>query len=79
MLNAEKHKFMLFSNSKELLATSPKNKPIQRAETEVVLSYKCLSIITDQNLSFKAHIERIVSKLKLKNVNFGHKSCFFSK
>lgn len=74
VLNAEKSKLMLLLNSKELLSTFPKNKPIQGAETAMVTSYKYLSIIIDQNLSFKAQFERIGSKLKFKNLNFGHKS-----
>uniref|UniRef100_A0A669C6E9 ribonuclease H n=1 Tax=Oreochromis niloticus TaxID=8128 RepID=A0A669C6E9_ORENI len=77
VLNPEKSKFMLFSNGKELLATSPKIKTIQGTEIEMVTSYKYLGIIIDQNLSFKTHIQKLVSKLKLKlGYFFRNQSCF---
>ena len=43
----------------------------------MVTSYKYLGIIIDQNLSFKTHIQRLVSKLKLKlGYFFRNQSCF---
>lgn len=80
VLNANKTKFMLFTNGR----ASPANLAIiwisKEAEVELVQSYKFLDILIDHCLSFKAHIENLASKVKVKlGFFFRNKSCFFFK
>lgn len=64
---------MLFSNGEQL----PSNLPGLVAVNEMPTSYKYLSIPIDDNLSFKMHIVKLVSKLKLKLFFFfRNRSCF---
>ncbi len=43
----------------------------------MVTTYKYLGIVIDENLPFKSHIEKLVSKLKMKlGFFFRNKSCF---
>lgn len=58
VLNADK--------SKELTSNLFKISTAQGVESEMVKTYKYLGVVIDQNLSFKPHIENLVSKLKLK-------------
>ncbi len=68
---------MLFSNGKQLPSNIPRLLTVQGAEIELVASYKYLGIFTDQNLTFKPHIENLVYKLKLKlGFFFRNKYCF---
>ena len=66
VLNAEKTKNMLFSNGKQLPSHLPRLSTVYGVEIEMVTSYKYLGILIDENLSFKLHINKLVSKLKLK-------------
>lgn len=56
----------MFSNGNKQLSILPKISTTQGAEIEIVTSYKYPGIIIDQNLSFKTHIEDLVSKLRIK-------------
>ena len=68
---------MVFSGGKALPADPPKTITAQGAEIETVTSYKYLGITIDNNLSFKGHIEKLVSKCKLKlGFFFRNKSSF---
>ena len=68
---------MLFSNGKQLPSHLPRLLTVQGIEIELVKSYKYLGILIDDNLSFKCHIDKLVSKLKLKlGFFFRNKSCF---
>lgn len=63
VLNANKTKFMLFSNSK---SKSPNLPPIvtrQGSEIEQVNQYKYLGILIDDSLSFKPHIQNLAKKM----------------
>ena len=76
VLNADKSKTTLFSNGKRLPSYLP-SLTVYGVETEMVTSYKYLGILIDENLSFKLHIDKLVSKLKLKlGCFFRNKSCF---
>ena len=66
VLNANKSKTMLFSNGKQLPSNIPRLSSVQGAEIELVASYKYLGILIDDHLTFKPHIDDLVSKLKLK-------------
>ena len=77
VLNTDKTKLMLFSNGKALPKVLPKLLTSHGTEIERVNSYKYLGFIIDENLSFKLHIEKLVSKLKIKLGSFfRNKSCF---
>ena len=68
---------VLFSNGKRLPADLPKIFTAERTEIKKTASYKYLGIIVEENLTFKLHIDRLVSKLKLKLCFFfRNKSCF---
>ncbi len=75
VLNADKTKLMLFTNSK-----SSANVPVYTAngkEIEVVKSYKYLGIVLDDSLHFKPHVQYLVRKLRLKlGFYFHNKLCF---
>ena len=76
VLNAEKAKLMLFSNSKKQVL----NQQIltsQGIEIEVVSTYKYLGYMIDDHNTFKTHIQNLGKKLKLKvGFYFRNKSCF---
>ena len=77
VLNADKSKTMFFLNGKQLPSHLPRLLTVQGIEIELVRSYKYLGILIDDNLSFKSHIDKLVSKLKLKlGFFFRNKSCF---
>ena len=77
VLNAHKSKTMLFSNGKQLPSHLPRLSTVYGVEIEMVTSYKYLGVLTDENLSFKLHIDKRVSKLKFKlRFFFRNKSCF---
>ena len=78
VLNAEKSKVMLFSNAKSP-ATPPELVTSQGGVIELVQTYKYLGFILDSQLSFKAHIASMVSKLRIKlGFYYRNKSCFSS-
>lgn len=80
VLNASKSKLMVFSGGKTLSANLQKITTAQGAEIESVTSYKYLGITIDNNLSFKEHIDSLVSKCKVKlGFFFRNKSCFSAK
>ena len=66
VLNAEKSKAMLFSNDKQLPPLLPSLSTVQGVEIETVRCYKYFGILINENQSFKPHIDKLVSKLKLK-------------
>ena len=66
VINADKLKAMLFSNAKQLPPLLLSLSTVQGVEIETVRCYKYLSILIDENISFKRHINKYVSKLKLK-------------
>lgn len=66
VVNAKKSKVMVFSNGKWLPSQLPKIKTAEGNELQMVSSYTYSDIITDENLSFKQHIEDLVHKLKQK-------------
>ena len=76
VLNADKSKTMLFSNGKQLPSHLPRLSTAHGVEMEMVTSYKYFGILLDENLSFKLHIDKLVSKLMLKSSFFRNKSCF---
>ena len=75
VLNVEKTKVMVFSNTK----SKPQNLPIfssQGLKIECVSSYRYLGILIDESLSFANHIQQLVKRLKLKlSFYFRIKSC----
>ena len=76
VLNADKTKVMLFSNSKSKLSSLPSVITAQGSQIELVSSYKYLGVVIDDSLSFSAHIQQLVKKLKLKlGFFFRIKSC----
>ncbi len=77
VLIADKSKVMLFSNGKQLPTYLHKLSSAQEVDIERVTSYKYQGILIEENLSFKSHIEKLDSKLKLKLGSFfRNKSCF---
>lgn len=77
VLNADKTKYVLFTNGKRLPSDLPKLFTAQGVEIERVTSYKYLGIFIEENLTFKLHIDKLVTKLKLKlGFFFRNKSCF---
>ena len=80
VLNADASKTMLFLNGKQLSSRLPRLSTVHEFEIEMVTSYKYLGTLIDENLSFKLHINKLVSKLKLKlGFFFRNKSCFSCK
>lgn len=66
VLNADKTKLMLFSNTKKVSQVPPLVFTLTGSVIEVVHSYKYLGIWLDDALTFKPHIDNLVKKLKLK-------------
>jgi len=69
VLNADKTKLMLFSNTKKVSQVPPVC-TLNGSVREVVHSYKYLGIWLDDALTFKPHIDNLVRKLKLKLFSF---------
>ena len=68
---------MLYSKSSVLPENIPTIKTVQGIALELVTSYKYLGLIIDGELSFKAHIKYLVSKLRVKLVfYYRNKACF---
>lgn len=78
VLNAEKTKVMLFSNSKRVTAALPDILSHQGTPIELVSNFKYLGIQLDDCLSFKMHINSLLKKLKLKLSFFFRNKCCFS-
>ncbi len=57
---------MIFSNSKVVSSSLPDIISFQGTKIEYVVSYKYLGILFDSQLTFKLHIDKLLSKLKLK-------------
>uniref|UniRef100_A0A3B3HBJ0 ribonuclease H n=1 Tax=Oryzias latipes TaxID=8090 RepID=A0A3B3HBJ0_ORYLA len=77
VLNAEKSKFMFFSNAKKVPEDLPKILTLHGDAIEQVHEYKYLGVLLDDSLTFKPHIENVVKKLKLKlGFLFRNKLCF---
>ncbi|KAL2086388.1 hypothetical protein ACEWY4_017447 [Coilia grayii] len=77
VLNADKTKLMLFSKPRKGLQKTHTVFTLEGNEIEVVQSYKYLGILLDDTLTFKAHIENLVNKPKLKlGFLFRNKFCF---
>ena len=70
VLNTDQTKLMLFSNGKELPTNMPKLLTTHKVEIERVNLYKYLGFIIDEKLSFKLHIGKLVSRLKIKLLLF---------
>ncbi|KAJ8287209.1 hypothetical protein GJAV_G00048920 [Gymnothorax javanicus] len=77
VLNAEKTKVMLFSNSKCVPDALHSIVSLQGTPIELVSNYKYLGIHIDDGLSFKIHVDNLLKKLKMKlSFFFRNKSCF---
>lgn len=57
---------MMFSTSKFEPKKCPDILSLQGTKIECVMCYKYLGIVLDSQLSFKVHIDKLISKLKLK-------------
>ena len=75
VLNTDKTKLMLFSNTKKVLQTIPTVSTLEGNVIEVVCMYKYLGVLLDDSLTFKPHIDNLANKLKLK-LGFFHQSKF---
>jgi hypothetical protein len=77
VLNVDKTKIMLFSKSKKSLDSLTSIFTIHGEQIEQVKLYKYLSILIDDQLTFKFYIDKLVQKLKLKTgFYFRNKACF---
>ncbi len=77
VLNVEKTKCMLFSNSRTSLENSIVLQTSQGSQVTSVSEYKYLGIIIDNKLRFSSHIKYLSKKLKKKlGFYFRNKSCF---
>ncbi len=77
VLNVEKTKYMLFSNSRTSLENSIVLQTSQGSQVTSVSEYKYLGIIIDNKLRFGSHIKYLSKKLKKKlGFYFRNKSCF---
>ncbi len=66
VLNTDKTSLMIFSNSEVVSSNLPDIISFQGTKIEYVVSYKYLGILFDSQLTFKLHIDKLLSKLKLK-------------
>lgn len=66
VLNADKTKVMLFSNTKSKPQNLPSILSSQGLKIECVSNYRYLGILIDESLSFANHIQQLVKRLKLK-------------
>lgn len=66
VLNANKTKFMLFTRSKNIDYNSLHISTANGSNIKRVTEYKCLGIWFDEKLTFKYHIDNLVSKLRQK-------------
>ena len=77
VLNIDKTKLMLFSNSRSRSQNIPSVVTLEGSEIEVVDSYKYLGILIDDSLTFQPHVQYLVKKLRLKlGFYFRNKMCF---
>lgn len=75
VLNSNKTKYMLFTNSQT--HSLPQISTLQGQGIERVMSYKYLGFLLDEELSFNSHVIRVVQKLKLKlGFFYRNKACF---
>lgn len=66
VLNVQKSKIMVFTNSRQLPVSSSSILTSEGNEIELVNSYKYLGIIIDSKLCFRIHVNNLVSKLRIK-------------
>lgn len=77
VLNAQKTKLMVFSRSGESPGNIPSILTSRGFPIELVSNYKYLGFLIDHELSFKAHIVSLVTKLRIKiGFYYRNKSCF---
>ena len=77
VLNAEKTKCMLFTNTRNRPKNIPSVVTLEGSDIEIVNSYKYLGILIDDSLTFKPHVLYLVKKLRLKlGFYFRNKLCF---
>lgn len=66
VLNVSKTKSMIFSNGKKVHEPLPNVLSLQGYAIDVVHSFKYLGVLIDDQLSFKPHLQNLITKLKLK-------------
>lgn len=77
VLNTDKTKLMVFSHAKVLPQNITNILTTKGKSIERVLNYKYLGFTLDQELSFKAHINKLVTKLRAKlGFFFRNRTCF---
>lgn len=75
VLNSNKTKYMLFSNSQ--IQTLPQISTLQGQVIERVSNYKYLGFLLDEDLTFNSHVSNLVQKLKVKlGFYYRNKACF---
>ena len=77
ILNADKTKRLLLTNSRSRPQNIPTVVMLEGGEIEIVSSYEYLGILIDDSLTFKPHVLNLVKKLRLKlGFYFRNKLCF---
>ena len=77
VLNADKTKCVLFTNSRNGPLNITSVVTLEGSEIEFVNSYKYLGNLIDDSLTFKPHVLYLVKKLRLKlGFYFRNKLCF---
>ncbi len=66
VLNTDKTSLMIFSNSKVVSSNLPDIISFEGTKIEYVVTYKYRGILFDSQLTFMLHIDKLLSKLKLK-------------
>lgn len=78
LLNADKSKATFISNPSVLPDNIPSVQTVQGDALELVASYKYLGLVIDGELSFKAHMKNLASKLRLKLGFYYRNKAWFS-
>lgn len=77
VLNDRKTKYMVFNRKQKRDILPPPLHTLEGKPIELVSSYKYLGFVLEQDLSFKLHVENLLSKLRLKlGFYYRNSACF---